>query len=86
MDENKKILITGASGGIGSSICKKFLIKKYTLVLTSTSDEKIEKLKKNYGNNHYYFKVDLSDYENLQDTLNILSNDHKDISVIVNNA
>ena len=43
-------------------------------------------LKKNYGNNHYYFKVDLSDYENLQDTLNILSNDHKDISVIVNNA
>ena len=86
MDKYKKILITGASGGIGSSICKKFLTHEYSLVITSTSDEKIEILKKKYGDNHYYFKVDLSDYENLQDTLNIISKNHKDISVIVNNA
>ena len=42
----KKIFITGASGGIGSAICKKFKNKNYTLVLTSSSDEKINKFKK----------------------------------------
>ena len=31
MNENKKIFITGASGGIGSAICKKFKDKKFTL-------------------------------------------------------
>ena len=28
MNEIKKIFITGASGGIGSAICKKFIDKK----------------------------------------------------------
>ena len=34
----KKILITGASGGIGSSIADKFLKNKYEMILTSSSD------------------------------------------------
>ena len=44
MNEIKKIFITGASGGIGSAICKKFINKNYTLVLTASSNEKINKL------------------------------------------
>tara|TARA_B100000575_G_C23038244_1_gene597531 strand:+ start:443 stop:1168 length:726 start_codon:yes stop_codon:yes gene_type:complete len=81
-----KIFITGASGGIGSSICKKFKNKNYKLVLTSSSEEKIKSLKKIYGNEHYYYKIDLSDSQNLQNNLSEISKDHKDISVIVNNA
>ena len=49
MEKINKIFITGASGGIGSAICKKFEIEKYTLVLTASSDEKLSNLKKNYG-------------------------------------
>ncbi len=86
MKNLNKIFITGASGGIGSAICEKFKNKDYTLVLTATSDEKIQKLKNLYGNDNYYYKVDLSDFDNLQKILDIISNDHKDISVIVNNA
>ncbi len=86
MDKNNKIFITGASGGIGSSICAKFKANNYTLVLISSSDEKLIKLKNYYGNDHYYYKTDLSDSENLQSCLNEISKDHKDISVIVNNA
>ena len=29
MNENKKIFITGASGGIGSSICDKYINKNH---------------------------------------------------------
>ncbi len=86
MSENKKIFITGASGGIGKAICEKFNNKKFTLVLTSSSDEKILKLKQKYGNDHYYYKVNFSDADDLQSCLSEISKDHKDISIIVNNA
>ena len=86
MDIAKKVLITGASGGIGSAICEKFNNQNYKLVLTSSSNEKINQLKKIYFSENFYYKVDLSDPENLQKCLDEMSIEHKDISVIVNNA
>ena len=46
MNKNKKVFITGASGGIGTSICDKFLDNNFTLLLTSSSSNKLEILKK----------------------------------------
>jgi len=86
MSKLNKVFITGASGGIGSEICNKFKNNNFTLVMTSSSEEKIENLKKIYGDDHYYYNVDLSDHNNVDDCLNVISKDHKDISVIVNNA
>ena len=86
MEKSNKIFITGASGGIGSALCNKFINKDYSLVLTASSDEKLENLKRVYGKNNFYYKVDLSDSANLQNCLENISSDHKDISVIVNNA
>ena len=81
-----KIFITGASGGIGSAICDKFNQKNFSLVLTSSSDSKLEYLKEKYGKDHFYYKIDLSDSNSLKESLYEVSNNHKDISVIVNNA
>ena len=86
MNEIKKIFITGASGGIGSAICKKFIGKNFTLVLTASSDEKVEKLKDIYGDNNFYYKINLADSEILDTCLKEVAKNHKDISVIVNNA
>ena len=86
MKMNKKIFITGASGGIGSAICEKFIDKNFILVLTSSSDDKILQLKQKYGDKHYYYKIDLSAAESVQTCLDEISKDHKDISIIVNNA
>ena len=86
MKKTNKIFLTGASGGIGSAICEKFISHDFTLVLTSSSTEKLDHLKKKYGNKNYYYETDLSNSENLQKSLDAISNDHKDISVIVNNA
>ncbi len=86
MIEKKKVFITGSSGGIGSALCEIFIEKKYSLVLTSSSSEKIEILRNKYGKNNYYYNVNLSDQEYLESCLNQISNEHKDISVIVNNA
>ena len=86
MNKIKKIFITGASGGIGSAICDKFKYKKFSLVLTSSSDSKLENLREKYGNDHFYYKIDLSDDKNIKESLKEVSKTHKDISVIVNNA
>ncbi len=83
---NKKIFITGASGGIGSAICKKFADENFILVLTSSSDNNISKLKNQYGDKHFYYKIDLSNSNNVENCLDEISKNHKDISIIVNNA
>ena len=43
--KNKKILITGATGGIGYSIVKKFYELGATVLATGTNEDKLNKLK-----------------------------------------
>ena len=83
---NKKILLTGASGGIGKSLCEKLISSDHTMILISSNDEKIEYLKKNYGNKHFYYKIDLSDMQTLPEKLKLLNEKHNDIEVLINNA
>tara|TARA_Y100001970_G_C14079406_1_gene773836 strand:- start:314 stop:1048 length:735 start_codon:yes stop_codon:yes gene_type:complete len=83
---SKKVFITGASGGIGKALCEKFLSENFTLLLTSSSEEKIKKFHNDYGKNNYYYKVDLSDRDDIDKCIHNISNNHKDLSVIVNNA
>ena len=42
---NKKVLITGATGGIGGSLVKKFLSLNAEVLGTGTKSDKLEKLK-----------------------------------------
>ena len=82
----KKILITGASGGIGSSIADKFLKHKYEMILTSSSDQNLSKLKEKYGNDHHYYALDFKDPNQNNVILNKISEEHRNLDVIVNNA
>ena len=41
---NKKVLITGASGGIGQSLCKKFIESNAIIICTSSDNEKLKNL------------------------------------------
>ena len=50
--ENKKVLITGASGGIGKELCQKFLDNGCKIICTSSTEDKLENLKKLYGSNN----------------------------------
>ena len=82
----KKILITGASGGIGSSIADKFLKNKYEMILTSSSDTTLNNLKQKYGNNHHYYVLDFNKPDENNIILKKISEEHPDLNVIVNNA
>ena len=82
----KKILITGSSGGIGSSIADKFLKNKYEMILTSSSDNALNKLKEKYGNNHHYYVLDFNNPDENNTILKKISDEHQDLNIIVNNA
>ena len=82
----EKVFITGASGGIGSAITKKFSEIGHKLILTSSSQEKLSKLMELYGNQHHYYILDLSNLKTLESAINEIVIDHPDISILINNA
>ena len=45
--KNKKILITGATGGIGNSLVEKFYKLESNILATGTNEEKLDQIKKN---------------------------------------
>ena len=46
--KNKKILVTGATGGIGRDIVKKFISLEGNVLATGTNIEKLDLLKKDF--------------------------------------
>ena len=48
--KNKKILITGATGGIGNSLVEKFNNLGATIVASGTNEEKLNNLQTTFSN------------------------------------
>ena len=82
----RKILITGASGGIGSAITDKFYNQNDSLILTSSSKENLKLLKQKYGDSNHYYILNFNDVNSFENSLKTISQDHKDLGIIVNNA
>lgn len=83
---NKKILITGSSGGIGKALCNKFIENGCILICTTSSLDKLENLKKEFGEKHFFYKIDLSNMNEISENMSLIAQDHKDIDILINNA
>ena len=64
--ENKKIIITGASGGIGNSIVQKLYDNGAHILASGTKIEKLEELKKKFQNIKI-LKFDISESDKIED-------------------
>ena len=86
--ENLNILITGASGGIGTSLSKALASTKANLFLLGSSEDKIEKLRDELPSkgNIKYFSVDLSQREKITNFCDSIIEKYGGISVVINNA
>ena len=83
--KNKKILITGATGGIGNSIVKKLVSLDGDILATGTNSEKLEELRSNYPNISV-IKFDISEHERIEEFVENVNSQLKGIDVIINNA
>ena len=64
--KNKKILITGATGGIGKALVKKFISLEGNVLATGTKTEKLDILKKEFSNINI-LKFDISDHSRIEE-------------------
>jgi len=83
--KNKKVIVTGGAKGIGKSLVEK-LINKGAIVGVFDIDVKgFKKLEKN-NQNIYCKKCDVSDYKEVEASVNEFYKKFKNIDVLVNNA
>ncbi len=83
--ENKKIIITGASGGIGNSIVKRLYDLGADILASGTKVEKLEELKNKYKNIKI-LKFDISQTEKIEAFIENATNELGGLDCLVNNA
>ena len=83
--KDKKILITGATGGIGNSLVEKFHNLGSLIVATGTNEEKLNKLKKKYPK-IIVEKFKLDDHNKIEAFVDKVHKNLNGLDVLVNNA
>jgi 3-oxoacyl-[acyl-carrier protein] reductase len=83
--ENKNIIVTGASGGIGNSIVEKLNECGANVLASGTRLEKLEELKNKF-NKIKILKFDISQSDKIEEFIDNAANELGGLDCIVNNA
>ena len=83
--KDKKILITGASGGIGHALVKKFVSLNANVLATGTKTEKLDSLKNEFPNINI-LKFDISDHSKIEEFVENVYSQLVGLDVLINNA
>ena len=90
MYKGKKVLITGASSGLGKVMALAYAREKATIINLSRSENKMSnlqnKLKYINNNNHLYYSIDVSNYNEILKIKNKLLRENMFPNIIINNA
>ena len=85
--QNKNILITGATGGIGRSIVKSFDGDNNNLLIIGTNENKLNALSQELKSSTKYLACDFNDYRNVKKiTTKINEELDNKIDILINNA
>ena len=83
--KNKKVLITGATGGIGNCIVKKFDELGAKIVASGTNEDKLKNLKNKFSNIHSE-KFKLDDHDKIENFINLVEQKLDGLDILINNA
>ena len=83
--KNKKILITGATGGIGGALVKKFISLGGSVFGTGTKSEKLDILKKNNPEIKIK-KFNLTEHNEIENFINLVVSELGGLDILINNA
>jgi 3-oxoacyl-[acyl-carrier protein] reductase len=83
--KDKKILITGATGGIGSELVKKFISLDGNILATGTKTEKLDLIKKKYPSIKVK-KFDISEHSRIEEFIENASLELGGLDILINNA
>ncbi len=84
--ENKKVIVTGATGGIGTSVVEKFIEMNATVLATGRNVNKLEELKKKFKNLKI-LSFDTSKHDEIEKFIDSSSNElGGGVDILINNA
>ena len=83
--KNKKILITGATGGIGNALVKKFISLGGNVLATGTKAEKLDLIKKEYSNIKVK-RFDISEHSRIEEFIDNVNLELGGLDILINNA
>ena len=83
--KNKNILITGASGGIGNALVKKFVALGGNILGTGTKVEKLDMIKKQCPNIKIK-KFDISEHSRIKEFIDTVVLELGGLDILINNA
>ena len=81
----KRVLITGAAGGIGKELSKSFLELGANIILSGTNIKRLQSLKDDLNQECEVYKCDLKNIDEINDLLNYLDGSGG-VDVLINNA
>ena len=83
--KNKKILITGATGGIGNSLVEKFYDLGAVILATGTNVDKLNNLKKKFSN-IVIFPFNIQDHSKIENFIEEVDKKLEGLEILINNA
>ncbi|WP_047979982.1 SDR family NAD(P)-dependent oxidoreductase [Ornithinibacillus contaminans] len=87
---NKKVVITGASSGIGEALSKQLASEGVTPIMLARSLDKLRQLQKQiteeFAIEAFYYQIDLTNEQAIDTIVPQIINDHGQIHALVNNA
>ena len=83
--KNKKVLITGATGGIGNCLVEKFNNLGAIVAATGTNEDKLDNLKKKFSTIKIE-KFKLNEHDKIEEFINKIDKQLDGIDILVNNA
>lgn len=83
--KNKNIIITGATGGIGGSLVKKFISLNGNVLGTGTKAEKLNRLERE-NSGLKVKKFDISNHSKIEEFIDNASNELGGLDILINNA
>ncbi|WP_042145811.1 SDR family oxidoreductase [Paucisalibacillus sp. EB02] len=88
--QGKKVVVTGASSGIGEMLVRRIAANGGTPIMLARSLDKLRQLqqqiKEEYNIRAFYYKVDLTDDEEMNEVIASVIREHHVIHALVNNA
>lgn len=89
--EGKLALVTGGARGIGKNICKSFLDEGAEVAIFDVNEEAGKETEKGFNDKYgdgkaSFFKVDITNENDVEDTLSKIIEDKGKIDILVNNA
>lgn len=90
-DQTHIALVTGATGGLGTHMCKSLADEGYVVCANyrtqNKADEWLEEMKNDgYSDQIYLYKADVSDYHEVEAMIEAIESDFGNVDILVNNA